>query len=163
MNKQLYFSLGRPTSKLVNIVCYCLNPNHFNFILEQLEDNGISEFMKRLGGYTKYFNSKNERSGSLFQGKFKAVYLSEGEQLLNTSVYVNLNNEVHSLRCKAPKYSSWNEYIGDNNEKDGFCKKGVILDQFDNKKEYKKFALDLLVDIKRQREEEKEMEKLLLD
>ena len=82
--------------KLVNIVCYCFNPNHYHFILEQLVDGGISEFMKRLGGgYTQAFNLKYKRSGVLFQGKFKSVHIESNEQLLHDSVYVNLNNKVH--------------------------------------------------------------------
>lgn len=147
--------------KLVNFICYCLNPNHFHFVLEQLVDNGISKFMQRIGGYPKYFNLKHKRNGSLFQGKFKAVHISSNEQLLHTSAYVNLNNKVHSLGSKAPKLSSWSEYVDDKDS--GFCSKDIILDQFDNKKEYKKLAQDLLVDIKKQREEEKEIENILLE
>ena len=56
--------------KLVNFVCYCVNPNHYHFLLEQVFDNGIEKFMQRLGnGYTKFFNNKYLRSGSLFQGE----------------------------------------------------------------------------------------------
>ena len=47
----------KKTQKLVDIIAFCLNPNHYHFIFRQLIDNGISEFMKRLnGGYTSYFN-----------------------------------------------------------------------------------------------------------
>ena len=54
--------------KLVNFICYCLNPNHYHFILEQITEKGIEKLLHRIGtGYTKYFNNKNERSGSLFQ------------------------------------------------------------------------------------------------
>src|SRR3989344_3194252 len=42
--------------KLIEIVCYCLNPNHFHFLLKQVTEGGISEYMKRLGAYTWYFN-----------------------------------------------------------------------------------------------------------
>src|SRR3989338_8325291 len=61
-------ALHLPISKdpLVAIVAYCLNPNHFHFILKQLVDGGIAKFMQKLqGGYTYYFNVKNFRSGSL--------------------------------------------------------------------------------------------------
>ena len=58
--------------KLVRIICYCLNPNHYHFILEQLVDRGIEKFMHKLGlGYTQYFNLKHHRSGALFQGPFR--------------------------------------------------------------------------------------------
>ena len=107
-------------SKLVELICYCLNPNHYHFILQQVTDGGISEFMKRLGGYTWYFNNKYKRSGSLFQGRFKSVHIDSNEQLLHTSVYVNLNDKVHSrggstaigVTTAELVRSSWQEYIG---------------------------------------------------
>ena len=51
---------------LVSFVTYCLNPNHFHFVLKQLVDGGIAKFMQKLqAGYTSYFNLKNSRTGSL--------------------------------------------------------------------------------------------------
>jgi len=151
---------GNPISKskkLVNFVCYCLNPNHYHFLLEQLIDNGIEKFMQRLGiGYTKYFNKKNDRVGALFQGKYKAIHIDSNEYLLHLSAYINLNDRIHSLGNPISK-SSWDEYI--NNNRVGFCKKDIILDQFNNLNEYKEFAESSLIDIR----EKKEMEKLLLE
>lgn len=40
-NKNNKEKLGNGVSKLVNFLCYCLNPNHFHFILEQVSENGI--------------------------------------------------------------------------------------------------------------------------
>src|SRR3989344_6813463 len=60
----------KSNKRLVDMVCYCLNPNHYHFILRQKIDGGISEYMKRLGGYTKYFNIRYKRNGSLFQSVF---------------------------------------------------------------------------------------------
>jgi len=137
--------LGGPTAKLVEIVAYCLNPNHFHLILKQNKDGGVSEFMKRLGeGYTWYFNNAHNRSGVLFQGKFKAVHISSNKQLLHISAYVNLNNKVHQLGGPTAKLvrSSWEEYLG--KSKDGICNKKIILEQFKNSDEYKNFALNSL-------------------
>lgn len=155
-------SFGGPTIKLkhdkplVNFLAYCLNQNHYHFILEQVNDNGISEFMKRLGGYTWYFNNKYGRSGSLFQGTFKSIHINSNEYLLHLSVYVNLNNKVHQLGGFTAK-SSWNEYI--NEEQNNFCKKDIILKQFNNISEYKNFAKESLKSIHKR----KEIEKLLLE
>lgn len=86
---------GKP---LVSIIVYCLNPNHFHFILKQLEDGGISKFMQKLqGGYTSYFNVKNSRSGSLFQGTFKAQYIGDENYFNKTLGYVNKNYQVHNI------------------------------------------------------------------
>ena len=60
-----HLQISENKKRFVSIVEYCLNPNHFHFILKQEIDGGISEFMKRLqGGYTRYFNDKNRRSGA---------------------------------------------------------------------------------------------------
>lgn len=156
-------ALGGSTAKsekLVNFVCYCLNPNHYHFILEQVADNGIQKFMHRLGGgYTWYFNNKYKRTGSLFQGRYKSVHIDTNEYLLHVSAYVNLNNKAHQFGGSTAKLtmSSWKEYL--KNSKEGFCNKEIVLGQFNNIEEYKKFAEDSLKNIR----EKKEMEKLLLE
>src|SRR3989338_2208696 len=82
---------GKSDPPLVQFIAYSLNPNHFHFILTQLEERGIEKFMHRLGtGYTMYFNEKRGRSGSLFQGRFKANHINSNEYLLYASAYVNL-------------------------------------------------------------------------
>ncbi|HBB57009.1 TPA: hypothetical protein DEW47_04040 [Patescibacteria group bacterium] len=153
--------LGGEASKLVNFVCYCLNQNHYHFVLEQVLDGGIEKFMQKLGtGYTMYFNNKYKRTGSLFQGVFKASHINSNEYLLHVSAYVNLNNRVHKID-NSLSWNSWNEYIGE--KPSDFCKKDIILGQFDNKDEYKKFAESSLVDILERKGNEKDVENLLLE
>ena len=145
----------RKSKRLVEFVAYCLNPNHYHFILKQVREGGISEFMKRLGGgYTWYFN--NKRSGALFQGLFKAVHVDTNEYLLHLSAYVNLNFRSHQLGGLTAKLvkSSWAEYT--ENFAESICTKKIILDQFKNKKEYKQFAEDSLADIVEKKQRDKE-------
>jgi len=130
--------------KLVEIIAYCLNQNHYHFILKQVSDRGIEKYMQRIGtGYTKYFNSKYERSGVLFQGKFKAIHIDTNEYLLHASAYVNLNDRVHhfnQLRSLASK-SSWGAYVGSGNIANGVpIEKNIVLGQFRNPSEYAGFA-----------------------
>lgn len=154
------YRLRHPMSKLVNIVCYCLNSNHFHLLLEQCVEGGISEFMRRLGGYTKYFNNKYKRNGVLFQGKFRSIHIDSNEYLLRLSAYVNLNNKVHRLRHRMSK-SSWDEYIG--NEREGICRRDIILDQFKSTKEYCEFAEEALENILEKKDLSKELEQLLIE
>jgi len=162
-------TFGSSTSKkikgrrLVNIVCYCLNPNHYHFILQPSIEKGIEKFMHRLStGYTKYFNAKYKRSGVLFQGRYKSIHIDSNEQLLHTSVYVNLNFKGHCFGSSTSKteekmyLSSWDEYNG--KSKFNFCKKDDILGQFKNRKEYKRFAEQALPGILERKETLKEME-----
>jgi putative transposase len=83
---------------LVRIMADCLKPNHFHLLLEEIQENGISRFMQKLGtGYTKYFNMKYERVGPLFQGSFKAVEIQEDTQLHYILAYINVINPGQEL------------------------------------------------------------------
>jgi len=132
--------------RLVNIICYCLNPNHYHFVLEQLVDGGISIYMQRLStGFAQYFNKKYKRSGALCEGKFKSTPIISNVQLLHVSAYVNLNDRVHNLGHDVSR-SSWNEYLGRTQKE--LCEKDIILKQFNNIEEYKNLAESSLVDIR---------------
>ena len=132
--------IGHGVSKcLVELNAYCLNPNHFHFILKQLEDRGIEKFMHKLSmGYAKYFNHKYKRSGVLFQGTFKSIHINSNEYLLLLSAYVNANHEIHGFLERDWPYSSFLDYTG---KRDGkLCNKEIILGQFDNDfSEYEKY------------------------
>ena len=153
------------TNKLVDIIAYCLNPNHYHLILKQISEKGIEKFMHRMGtGHTKYFNNKNKRSGVLFQGKFKAIHISSNEYLLHLSAYVNLNNVVHQLGSRASKLvrRSFEEYQSIK-VVDAICEKEIVLDQFTSRKAYCKFAVSTVNDISRRRREDKDYNLLLLE
>lgn len=147
--------------QLVKFVAYCLLPNHFHFILQQVTDGGISEFMKRLsGGYTYYFNLVHKRKGSLFQGKFKALHLDTNEYLQYVSAYVNLNHkQKDQFGGPTSKWvkSSWEEYCDSTEE--SFCTaKNIILDQFTGKNNYEQFAMEVLETVKENKEKYRELE-----
>ena len=77
---------------LVEVLSFCLMPNHFHLLLRQRKENGIPLFMQKLcTGYTMYFNKVNDRVGSLFQNKFKAVRIVTDEHLFCIPHYIHLN------------------------------------------------------------------------
>lgn len=132
-------TIGTP---FIDIVCFCLMPNHFHMLVKQIEDNGISTFLSKLSNsYTKYFNTKYERPGPLFQGSFKAVRIEDDEQLLHVSRYIHLNPLIDYLTrdLKTYPYSSYPEYL---DIRKGFCQKDVILDHFRKPSDYEQFVLD---------------------
>ena len=145
--------------QLVEIICYCLNPNHYHFILKQLAENGITLFMRKLGtGYTNYFNKKYNRSGSLFQGKFKSVHIDSNEYLLWLSGYVNGNIEIHGIdKAKKHKWCSYSDYLG--KRKGTLCKKEIVLSQFKNLEEYENFV-EMTI---RKSKERKDLEKYFIE
>ena len=62
----------------VAIGAYCLMPNHFHILLTPLTDAGVGNFMHKLStGYSMYFNTKHNRTGSLYEGRFKAEHANE--------------------------------------------------------------------------------------
>lgn len=78
--------------KLVEILAFVLMPNHYHLLVKPLVENGVSEFMKKVGvGYTHYFNIKYERSGTLFQGRYKFVQIDDDEQLNFIPFYIHFN------------------------------------------------------------------------
>ncbi|MEK7541383.1 MAG: transposase [Patescibacteria group bacterium] len=121
-----------PRELLVEVLCFCLMPNHYHFLLRQRQNHGISEFMRKIGtGYTNYFNEKYDRSGALFQGKFKAIRITAHAHLLYLPHYIHLNpldlimpewreqnitNAKKALRFLASyRWSSYADFIGKRN------------------------------------------------
>src|SRR3989344_288796 len=102
---------------------------------------------------------KYKRSGSLFQGKYKATHISSNNYLLHLSVYVNWNYRVHKgLNKKWMEnltISSFPEYIGETAK--SFCVKDIILGQFSDVKEYRSFCEETLPWILRRKDEEKDL------
>lgn len=139
-------SLHKINDKLVDIICFCLMPNHFHLLLNQLKDNGISKFMANLqNSFTRYFNTKHERIGPLLQGQFKAVLIEDDNQLLHVSRYIHLNpyssyvvKDIEGLI--EYKWSSFPEYLGIADKE--ICAKKIILDHFKNTQDYKQFVFD---------------------
>lgn len=127
--------------KIVEIICYCLMPNHFHLLLQQSQDNGIKEFIGKISNsYTKYFNTKNKRVGPLLQGTFKAIPIETDFQLMHVSRYIHLNPYVSDLTrdLDTYSYSSYLDYVGITQGK--ICNEKPILDFFKNINDYKNFV-----------------------
>ncbi|MBI2593950.1 transposase [Candidatus Daviesbacteria bacterium] len=132
----------RNNSKIVNLVCYCLMPNHFHLLIQQATEGGIREFMGKLSNsYTKYFNTRHNRTGPLFQGEFKAVLVESDEQLIHVSRYIHLNPYVSEItkNLNFYPYSSFLEYSNPSSSE--ICTKQPIL-QFFQKNSYGNFIHD---------------------
>lgn len=117
---------------LVELMAFCLMPNHFHLMVRQLVEGGVTLLMRKLGsGYTNYFNEKYERVGPLFQGKYKAVHLDQEAHLLHLPYYIHFNpldlvtpewrekkmeNSATAIRfLENYRWSSYLDYIGQKN------------------------------------------------
>lgn len=144
---------AKPSHPLVEFVTYCLNKNHYHFILKQLSDNGISRFMQRLStSHTMYFNQKHKHSGSLFQGPFKAKRINTRKYLIWLSAYIHGNPEIHKL-VKAENYQ-WSSYQDYLNLRNGtLCNQEIVTNEFNKKlKDYKNFVDTVISDSQNRKE-----------
>lgn len=73
----------KSNSNIVVILCYCLMPNHFHIVLQEVSEGGISLFLQKvLSGYVSYFNKKYSRTGALFGSRFK-------DKIIDNDLYFN--------------------------------------------------------------------------
>jgi|SRR3989344_880377 len=130
--------------RYVELVGFCLMPNHYHLILLNKNVEGISRYMQRtLNGYTRYSNVKYERVGHVFQGPFKAVRVESNEQLVYLSAYVHLNaKELPGWRDNPHQYpwSSYKDYLGGTTYQ-GLLKPEIVLGQFDKPSEYHRVTM----------------------
>lgn len=97
---------------LVSIAAYCLMPNHFHLLLRPHNEAGVSRFMQKLcTAYTMYFNTRYERSGALFQGKYKSRHAEDDRYLKYLIAYIHLNPAKISSPNAYP-YSSYKDFAG---------------------------------------------------
>ena len=146
--------------KLVDIVSYSLNPNHFHLIVRQVKDNGVPLFMHKTStSHTNFFNKKYKRSGSLFETTYKAIHIDSNDYFLWLAGYVNGNVEIHNTgKADSYEWSSFQDLLMDR-ETDILGNKDIIVSQFANKEKFKKFV-EKVVKESRTR---KELEKYLLE
>lgn len=137
---ELFDSLTKDDSKLVQLIAYCLMPTHIHLILKQIQTNGISIFLNNtLNSYTRYFNTCHKRKGPLWEQRFKNVLVENDEQLLHLTRYIHLNPVTASLVKKPEEwqFSSFLEYLGTNSQR-SICSFDDLLKI--SPKEYKKFV-----------------------
>lgn len=144
--KKQWEALEKENNKTIDIVCFCLMPNHYHFLLQQRRENGISQFMGNFqNSLTRYVNIKHQRIGPLLQGEFKAIRIEDDRQLLHLSRYIHLNpytsfvvKELSDLENY--QWSSYPEYLGKSISP--LCNKEIILSQFKDVKDYQVFVED---------------------
>lgn len=140
----------------VRIVCYCLMPNHYHLLLEQLRVGGVSRFMHKLGnGYTKYFNLRHQRSGALFESTYKAKHVPTTDYLVHLSRYIHLNPLEINVKADYPlsnlsalnnqllsyPWSSYQQYLSPKMN-DDLVDSTKVMENFSSPEEYKKFVLN---------------------
>lgn len=149
--------IAREGEKFVNVLCYCIMPDHYHLLLEELKDNGITNFVRKCNtSIAKYVNIKTNRLGPLFESRFKAKHINTNEYLLHLSVYIHLNplDIISGKEWREHKLKNWDitkkelllypwsslKYFLNRDYKNPIISgEEIILKQFNNKKEYELF------------------------
>ena len=145
--------------RILEILAYCLMPNHIHFLLRILEKPAIakgsdpfvsrciSEFMKRVTiTYAMKFNRDNNRVGPIFQGRFKVKEVDSDELVPHVARYIHINPTMAGLtdRPEDWKWSDINDYFNFNSNlpnPDCLSKPLTVLKYFDfNPKDYREFV-----------------------
>lgn len=159
---------------LVSIGAWTLMPNHFHIYLtpcpksgleqknkKHLTRNNVSEFMRKVStAYAKYYNNKYERTGGLFEGKFKSVHIEHDNQAKYLFSYIHLNcikiiqkdwkevgitNIKNALEfLKNYRYSSYLDYKDSNRAESKILDKLAFPKYFSNTKDFDKEILSWL-------------------
>lgn len=142
--------------RLVDIGAYCLMPNHFHLLIREKKEGGISKFMQKLStGYVMYFNKKNERTGALFESRFKSTHINKDNYLKYLFAYIHLNpvkliepkwkekgiSDKEKIRKYLGnyKYSSYLDYIGNKREESLILHKDVFPKYFNSNLDFADF------------------------
>jgi len=126
-------------SDKIELLAYCLMPNHFHLLIKQQGESDMEYLMRSLmSRYSKYFNKRHHRVGPLFQGRYKAVLVESDAQLLHLTRYIHRNPfPLQSLqrtvlsREDSPLFiqpTSYPNYLGQINQQ--WLKPDFILENF---------------------------------
>lgn len=120
----------------VELLAYCLMPNHFHLLFHQLTEDGITRLMRRvITGYVMYFNNRYARVGALFQGRYKAAHVNADAYLHHISRYIHMNPENYNEYA----YSSYPYYLN-TKKTPSWLRTTKILELFDGSVGYQAFV-----------------------
>jgi putative transposase len=142
-------------NQIVYIGAYCLMPNHFHILITDVGEGNISKFMQKLiTAYVMYYNKKYQRTGSLFEGKFKAEHANPDRYLKYLFSYIHLNpikliepkwkekgiqNKYKVIKyLEQYQYSSYLDYLGIERHEKIIIDKNYFPDYFPTKKDFQR-------------------------
>jgi len=127
VNKELIFFtpenyvylIGKMTEYIknyqVDLIAYCMMPNHYHILLKHENPIEGSSFIQRLfNSYTQSINKRYSRVGTLFQGNVKKRFIEDDDYLAETIKYIHLN-PIKAGLCQRPEkwvYSDYQEWAG---------------------------------------------------
>jgi len=142
---------------IATIYSYCLLPNHFHIILRIKDNKDLPEktqigktkihqpFSNMFNAYTKAFNKKYHRQGSLFQEHLKRIEITNESYLRNLIIYVNTNSNHHNIAdFKDYPFSSYQALISN---KETQISRNSVIELFDEVENLKYLLNNKIINI----------------
>ena len=121
-NRQAIFASGADYQMLLDLLeenarkfgvaihAYVLMSNHFHLLLTPQTPDGLPQMMQALGRrYVRYFNDSQQRSGTLWEGRYKSALIQSERYLLACMAYIDLN-PLRAGLVAAPGDYPWSSY-----------------------------------------------------
>jgi putative transposase len=108
----------------IAVIAYCLMSNHYHLLLRQDGDTPISVLMQRVfNSYTKAYNKRYGRQGTLFEGSYRATHVDQEEYLRHVCRYIHANPVRHGFVEQVDDwpYSNYHEWVG--------TREGMLVDR----------------------------------
>lgn len=119
----------------IELLAYCLMPNHFHALVYQYQPQATTSLFKPLiTTYGMYFNKKYKSSGQILESRFKASLIGNDAYLTHISRYIHLNPRNYNKW----KFSSLPYYLGARSAE--WLKPERIINLFNDREDYKKFV-----------------------
>ena len=99
----------------IAVIAYCLLPNHYHFLVRQDGEKPVGLLFQRIfNSYSKAFNKRYGRTGTLFEGPYRAIPVTDEAYLLHLCRYIHANPVRHGLveRLEEWPYSNYPEWMG---------------------------------------------------
>jgi len=137
----------------IQMIVYCLMPNHFHFLLRQTADYSVSQFIQAVFNiYSKAFNKAHHRKGTVFEGSFRAIEIYDQNHLLHLCRYIHRNPLEAGLAADLNDwpYSNYTEWANFTLPRTSEVRGSVpamsgldfFREHFSNAEEYRKFVAD---------------------
>lgn len=121
----------------LDLLAYCLMPNHVHMLVYQYDADAMTLFMKSLMvSYGMYFNRKYKRVGPVFQSRYRASRITDNSYLEHISRYIHLNPKD----WEDFEYSSFRYYAGLAHA--DWLKPEQIIAMFPSAEQYVEFVRD---------------------
>ena len=93
-----------------DIHAYVLMTNHVHFLVTPHDEHGVSKAIQMLGRYyVQYYNYCYQRTGTLWEGRYKATLIDSERYLLTCMRYIELN-PVRAGLAASPELYRWSSY-----------------------------------------------------